>query len=50
MGERLVGDLVSKLFVNVLHNTITDYQMIVSNDLIIKTFETGFQLSDYQLS
>ncbi len=27
------------------HNTITDYQMIVSNDLIIKSFDTGFHLS-----
>jgi hypothetical protein len=26
-------------------STITDYQMIVSNDLIIKSFDTGFQLS-----
>ncbi len=24
---------------------LTDYQMIVSNDLIIKSFDTGFQLS-----
>ena len=26
-------------------STITDYQMIVSNDLINKSFDTGFQLS-----
>jgi hypothetical protein len=26
-------------------STITDYQMIVSKDLIIKSFDTGFQLS-----
>jgi hypothetical protein len=36
---------VSKRFVNVAHDTITDYQVIVSNDLIIKSFDTGFQLS-----
>ena len=30
---------------HVSHSTITDYQMIVSNDLIIKSFDTGFQLS-----
>jgi hypothetical protein len=39
------------LWVNVLsletfsHNTITYYQMIVSKDLIITSFDTGFQLS-----
>jgi hypothetical protein len=26
------------------HSTINDYQMIVSNDLIIKSFDTGFHL------
>ncbi len=35
---------MSKRFVNVAHSTITDYQMIVSNDLIIKSFDTEFQL------